>query len=209
MAHVLNLRHSSGTLMTQPQLIVGLQNPGSAYEKTRHNAGAWFIQEYARLLSLSLRPDKKLQGSIALIPNTQPACYLFIPNTFMNLSGQPIHQVMNYYKIPPKAVLVAHDELDLPPGVARLKAGGGHGGHNGLRSIIQHIGSAEFHRLRLGIGHPGHRDQVHHYVLHAPSQHDHHLIHTSIEKSLSCMPEVHLGHWSKAMQQLHTPASST
>lgn len=186
------------------QLIVGLQNPGIQYERTRHNAGAWFIQALLAHARLQLKADKKLQGMIGSLPHLDWPCYVFLPNCFMNLSGTPIQLVMQYYKIPPEAILVAHDELDLPVGTAKLKTGGGHGGHNGLRSTIQHLGTAEFHRLRIGIGHPGHRDHVHDFVLSAPSASDKKHIDEAIDKSLTVLPFALQGDWPKAMQLLHT-----
>lgn len=186
------------------QLIVGLQNPGTEYQNTRHNAGAWFLQALLEQTSLTLKTEKKLQGATAVLPNHTTNCYLFSPHCFMNLSGIPIHLIMQYYKITPQALLVAHDELDLPVGSAKLKTGGGHGGHNGLRSIIQQIGTTEFHRLRIGIGHPGHRDHVHDYVLSPPSRADKHHIDDAIQHSLAVLPFALRGDWPKAMQMLHT-----
>ncbi len=188
----------------QLQLIVGLQNPGAQYERTRHNAGAWFVQALLEQSNLTLKLDKKLQGMIAVLPNLDLPCYVFLPNCFMNLCGNPIQLIMQYYKIPKSALLVAHDDLDIPVGTIKLKTGGGHGGHNGLRSIIQHLGTNEFHRLRVGIGHPGHRDHVHDFVLNPPSISDKKLIDDTIKKSLSIMPFALQGDWSKAMQLLHT-----
>jgi peptidyl-tRNA hydrolase, PTH1 family len=186
------------------QLVVGLHNPGPEYKHTRHNAGAWFLQTLLEQENLTLTHEKKFQGASAVLPHQTPPCYLFLPNCFMNLSGNSIQLIMQYYKIAPQSLLVAHDDLDLPVGTAKLKTGGGHGGHNGLRSIIQHVGTNEFHRLRIGIGHPGHRDQVHDYVLSPPSRADRINIDDAIQQSLTVLPFALHGEWSKAMQMLHT-----
>ena len=148
------------------KLIVGLGNPSAEYEKTRHNAGAWFAVKISELFNATLRPEKKFQGNVGTVKIGADECRLMIPSTFMNLSGQAIKAIMTYYKLSNGSLLVAHDDLDLPAGTVKLKFNGGHGGHNGLRDIINHLGTQNFYRLRLGIGHPGHRDKVHDYVLH-------------------------------------------
>lgn len=150
-------------------LIVGLGNPGSKYEQTRHNAGFWFVEEIARLKGAHFRPEAKFSGDVCKVVLEGRDIWLLKPNTFMNLSGQSVNKLASFYKIPKDNILVAHDELDLDPGVVRLKTGGGHGGHNGLRDIINHLGK-EFQRLRIGIGHPGSRDDVVDYVLHRASK---------------------------------------
>lgn len=165
------------------KLIVGLRNPGSAYQGTRHNAGAWFVSSLAKSHNVTFKMEKKLQSELATITINQQPCKILLPLTFMNLSGLPIREVSQFYRLQPSEILVAHDELDLDPGRIKLKTGGGHGGHNGLRDIISHIGS-EFNRLRIGIGHPGHKDQVTNYVLGKPNQEDKQLVLTSIERAL-------------------------
>ena len=184
-------------------LIVGLGNPGSQYEQTRHNAGFWFVEEIARLKGAQFRPETKFSGLIAKVALEGRDVWLLKPDTFMNRSGQSVQKLAAFYKIPVDHILVAHDELDLDPGIARLKTAGGHGGHNGLRDIIAHLGK-EFHRLRIGIGHPGHRDQVSDYVLHRASQDDQISIENSIDDALRALPLIAEGSWEKAMHRLHT-----
>ena len=183
------------------QLIVGLGNPGEKYAKTRHNAGAWFVEQLARSASCQLRPESKFQGSTAAFT---AECHLLIPNTYMNNSGQSVKALASYYKIPPEAILVIHDELDLPPGIARLKFDGGAGGHNGLTDIIDHLHTKKFHRLRLGIGHPGQGRDVADYVLKPPSKSELHLIEQALQKAGEVLPIIMNGEFQKAMQQLHT-----
>jgi len=183
-------------------LLVGLGNPGADYEKTRHNAGAWLVETLAKQAALDLRAEKKFQGLCATLPTVE--CRLFLPTTFMNHCGQAIKAICQFYKIAPEAVLVAHDDLDLPAGTVKLKTGGGHGGHNGLRDTIQHLGGNHFHRIRLGIGHPGHRDRVHDYVLGRPSKADANAIHFAIADVLTVLPTILSGDMQKAMHQLHS-----
>jgi PTH1 family peptidyl-tRNA hydrolase len=189
--------------MSSVQLIVGLGNPGAQYEQTRHNAGFWFVEEVARQYGVVFRPESKFSGEVARIQVGGRDCWLLKPGTFMNRSGQAIQAIANFYKISPQSILVVHDELDLPAGVAKLKVGGGHGGHNGLRDTIAKIG-AEFARLRLGIGHPGHRDQVVDYVLKAPSKIDRQKLDDAIYEASRIVPDLLQGDFAKAMQQLHT-----
>ena len=153
------------------QLIVGLANPGPEYKNTRHNAGAWFIEELCRSNHTSLKNDPKYFGYTGKINVGEQEVRLLIPTTFMNLSGKSVSALANFFKIKPEQILVAHDELDMPPGVAKIKKGGGHGGHNGLKDIIAKMANnKEFYRLRIGIGHPGHKDRVTGWVLgRAPS----------------------------------------
>lgn len=186
------------------KLIIGLRNPGSAYEHTRHNAGAWFAQALTLRQRCSFKLDKKMQAELADLDIENHLSKVALPITFMNHSGQVTRAITQFYRIQPQEVLVAHDELDLPPGCARLKTGGGHGGHNGLRDIITQLGSSEFHRLRIGIGHPGHRDLVHQYVLNKPSIHDKQQIYDAIDRSVAVMPLVVSGNIAKAMNQLNT-----
>jgi PTH1 family peptidyl-tRNA hydrolase len=189
--------------MSSVQLIVGLGNPGEKYEQTRHNAGFWFVDEVARQYGAVFRPETKFLGLAARIQINAQDVWLLKPATFMNRSGQSVQALAKFYKIPVQAVLVVHDELDLEPGVAKLKVGGGHGGHNGLRDTIATMG-AEFLRLRLGIGHPGHRDQVVDYVLKAPSKPDSQLIEDASYRATRVLPELVRGELPKAMNQLHT-----
>ncbi|WP_425347688.1 aminoacyl-tRNA hydrolase [Spartinivicinus poritis] len=187
------------------QLVVGLGNPGAEYEDTRHNAGAMFVEMLARRYGTSLRSDKKFSGELGQVTIAGQAIRLLIPTTYMNLSGQAVGALANFYKIPPQAILVAHDELDIPPGTARYKQGGGHGGHNGLRDIIAKLGNCrDFARLRIGIGHPGHSKQVVNYVLSKPPQADQQLIDDAINTAIETIPEALTGTWSSAVQQLHS-----
>ena len=185
------------------QLIAGLGNPGAEYSETRHNAGFWFADELASAWQGQFRNEQKFQGEVCkLVANGQDV-WLLKPMTWMNRSGQAVAALARYYKIPPAAVLVVHDELDLPAGTARLKRGGGHGGHNGLRDLIQHLGK-DFARLRIGIGHPGHKDQVHDYVLGRPSRADHQQIEDAIWQATKILPKLLEHGLEKAMNELHT-----
>ena len=183
------------------QLIVGLGNPGPQYEKTRHNVGVWFVEKIA---TQAFQPVSKFFGLVSKATLGNQECFLLIPTTFMNHSGRSISALANYYKIPPEAILVAHDDLDLPAGQVRLKKDGGHGGHNGVRDVIAQLGSKQFHRLRIGIGHPGNREQVLDYVLSRPSKMDEEAIMTAIDSATSVMDEFISGNVDKAVQKLHT-----
>lgn len=185
------------------KLIVGLRNPGSAYAKTRHNAGGWFAEALVKQYNAVFKVEKKLHGELAEINLNNDSCKVLLPSTFMNHSGLPVRAVCQYYGIEPDEVLVVHDELDLPTGRSKLKTGGGHGGHNGLRDIISQLGGTGFHRLRIGIGHPGHKDLVLNYVLGKPSQDDKKNIDEAIESSIAVMPTVVSGNMAMAMNQLH------
>ncbi len=187
------------------KLIVGLGNPGTEYDRTRHNAGADFVAELARQYSASLSPDAKFFGLTARFLIGNQDVRLLIPTTFMNLSGKAVAAMANFYKIEPENILVAHDELDLDPGVARLKHGGGHGGHNGLRDTIKALGNnKDFARLRLGIGHPGNARQVVSYVLKRASQSEQQQIDDAIYAATKVMPLAVKGEWNAAMKELHT-----
>ena len=189
--------------MAAVQLIVGLGNPGPEYEATRHNAGFWFVDAVARRWHGQFRAEKKFHGDVARVTLDGHEVWLLKPGTFMNRSGQSVQAMARFYRIPPEAMLVAHDELDLPPGTARLKQGGGHGGHNGLRDIIDKLGTRDFLRLRLGIGHPGDSRQVTGYVLKKPGQDDRLAIEQAIDRSLDVLPDVIAGNLQAAMNRLH------
>ena len=192
-------------LIADIRLIVGLGNPGADYVNTRHNAGFWFIDLLAQHFSQSFRFEKRFNAEESKIRNQGEDVYLLKPLTFMNRSGQSVGAMMRYYKLKPSQILVVHDELDLEPGDNRLKQGGGHGGHNGLRDIIAHLGGErDFFRLRVGIGHPGDRNQVVNYVLHKPSIADLDAIEAANVRTLDVMPFVFEGRIDKAMQALHT-----
>lgn len=194
---------------TPIKLIVGLANPGKEYEKTRHNAGAWFIDEILREHDLSLRPEKKFHGLYTEAKIANESCHLLIPTTFMNLSGQSVQACANYFKIPPESILIIHDEIDLPTGIIRLKKDGGDGGHNGLKDIIAHLNTKQFFRLRIGVGRPApSRGEVVDYVLNAPSKLDRKLIDDAIQLGINTLPLIVHGDIAKAMQQLHTENSN-
>ncbi|WP_300427808.1 aminoacyl-tRNA hydrolase [uncultured Thalassolituus sp.] len=187
------------------RLIVGLGNPGAEYEQTRHNAGAWVIERLARLEGITLSPDKKFSGLAGKGRIGGQECYLLLPTTFMNRSGQAVSALANFYKILPSEILVVHDELDLPPGVARFKTGGGHGGQNGLRDIISRLGNNNgFHRLRIGIGHPGDKSQVTGHVLGRASKADQQSIDAAIDEAMRVLPDAVNGDLAKAMNRLHS-----
>lgn len=191
-------------MSTPIKLIIGLRNPGIAYESTRHNAGAWYVMALSKRNHLSFKPEKKIQGELAHLENESQGCKLLLPLTYMNLSGQPTQACCQFFKIQANEILVAHDDLDLEPGRIKLKTGGGHGGHNGLRDLINKLGTNEFHRLRIGIGHPGHRDQVHDYVLGKPSMPDRLLILDAIDRALALTPLLLSGDLARAMTTLNT-----
>lgn len=186
------------------QLIVGLGNPGAEYEDTRHNAGAWFVSALAKATQTVLRQEKKFQGLHGISRIDDHEFHLFIPSTYMNHSGQAVKALSHFYKIPPEAMLIAHDELDLPVGCVRLKSSGGAAGHNGLTDIISHLNTRHFHRLRIGIGRPLQSKQVVDYVLKSPSKADRLLIDRALEKANDVLPMLFLGHYQKAMHALHT-----
>ena len=174
--------------MSQIKLIVGLANPGAKYEGTRHNAGEWLVNELARMYNASLKEEAKYFGKVAKINTAQGEVRLLVPTTFMNLSGKAVGALANFYRIKPEEILVAHDELDLPPGVAKIKQGGGHGGHNGLKDIIASLGNSNnFYRVRIGIGHPGHKDLVAGYVLGKPAPQDQEKINSAVDEASRCV----------------------
>ncbi|ACL71626.1 aminoacyl-tRNA hydrolase [Thioalkalivibrio sulfidiphilus] len=185
------------------QLVAGLGNPGPKYTETRHNAGFWFVDALARRHGGTFRQENKFAGESARISLGGQEVWLLKPQTFMNRSGQSVKLLATFYKIPVESILVVHDELDLPPGEVRLKRGGGHGGHNGLRDIMAHLGK-EFLRLRLGVGHPGHKDQVVDYVLQRPSRDEEADILRAIDHGLDVMSEVIAGELERAMHKLHS-----
>jgi len=170
------------------RLIVGLGNPGGKYELTRHNAGSRFVCETARGAGVALRVEPKFEGRLASARIGPESVFLFIPGAYMNVSGLPVVKVARFYKISVDEILVVHDELELPPGEVRLKTGGGHGGHNGLRDLIKHLGSNAFRRLRLGIGHPGEGRDVASYVLKNPSAIEANLIEDAMCRALNDLP---------------------
>jgi PTH1 family peptidyl-tRNA hydrolase len=185
------------------KLVVGLGNPGPRYEQTRHNAGFWFADLLAERARGRFAMDSRFQGELARITLAGDELRLLKPTTFMNLSGQSAGAVARFFKLAPEQLLVVHDELDLPPGTARLKRGGGHGGHNGLRDLIRHIG-ADFWRLRVGIGHPGDRDQVVDYVLTRAPLEEEKAIRATLEDALAAVEKMLAQGAERAMHQLHS-----
>lgn len=191
--------------MSSPvQLIVGLGNPGPKYEQTRHNVGFVFVDALARAKGATFRPESKFHGDVCKLSLGGNDVWLLKPGTFMNLSGKAVAALARFYKLAPEAVLVVHDELDIAPGQLRLKQGGGHGGHNGLRDIIAQLGSRDFYRLRVGIGHPGSSRDVTNYVLGKASGDDSQLIENAIDDALHELPLILDGEWQKAMNHLHS-----
>ena len=185
------------------RLVAGLGNPGKEYAETRHNAGFWWVDRLASGENATLRMDPGMHGFTARIPGD---IWLIEPQTFMNASGRAVSALSRFYKIAPEHILVVHDELDLEPGAVRLKLGGGLGGHNGLKDIASHLGTRDFWRLRLGIGHPGEKKNVSDYVLKAPRKEEEELIQDAISKSLAAWPLIAKGQQQAAMLKLHTKA---
>lgn len=194
---------------TSIRLVVGLGNPGPQYQRTRHNAGADFVAVLAAHWGVALKAESRFAGDTARVAIAGSDVRLLIPATFMNLSGRAVGAMAGFYGIEAAAILVAHDEIDLPPGQARLKLGGGHGGHNGLRDIIRALANdAGFARLRLGVGHPGHASEVVEYVLWRAPAAEQELLAVSIEAALAVMPLAVAGDWNRAMKTLHTQTAS-
>lgn len=185
------------------KLVVGLGNPGREYEATRHNAGFWWVENLADAQRVRLQAESKFFGRVGRLASGPHDCWLLLPQTFMNASGRAVQALSAFYKIEPDEILVVHDELDLEPGTARLKKGGGVAGHNGLKDIAARLGP-DFWRLRIGIGHPGDRAEVVNYVLHPPRQEETDLISGAIEHSLEVWPLILAGEMEKAMHRLHT-----
>ncbi|MDG1731876.1 MAG: aminoacyl-tRNA hydrolase [Thalassotalea sp.] len=192
-------------MTTNIQLVVGLGNPGPEYTKTRHNAGVWFVEELARQYNISLSPDKKYSGLYGKGLIGSNVVHLLIPTTFMNRSGKAVAPLANFFRIPVENILVAHDELDIDPGVCKIKQGGGHGGHNGLRDIIACMANnKDFYRLRIGIGHPGHRDRVTGFVLGKAPANEQSLLEQAIDEGARCFEIWEKDGLKKAQNRLHT-----
>ncbi len=187
-------------------LIVGLGNPGAQYEQTRHNAGFWFLDALARVYDGQFRPETKFFSDVCKLSVAGQQIWLQKPNTFMNRSGQAVSALAKFYKIPLANILVVHDELDLAPGVARLKKGGGHGGHNGLRDIAAQMGGKDYYRLRLGIGHPGVGRDVSGFVLGRAPSSEESLIDDAMAEAQAVLPLILSGEFEKAMNRLHSAA---
>ena len=183
------------------KLVVGLGNPGKEYERTRHNAGFWLVERFAQANGMVLRKDPKFK---ALVGKTSNGAWFLLPQSFMNLSGQPVQMLAGFFRIKPEEVLVVHDELDFPPGTVRLKQGGGIAGHNGLKDISQRLATHEYWRLRLGVGKPPAGTEGADYVLQKPSAEDRAAIDAAIQKSLEVLPQILAGDVQAAMNKLHT-----
>ncbi len=185
-------------------LIVGLGNPGKTYAETRHNAGFRFIEALLRTAGANLKAEKRFSGDAGRVEIAGRDVWVLKPSTFMNGSGEAVARLSRFYKIVPENILVIHDEIDLPSGTVRLKSGGGHGGHNGLRDIINKTGSKEFMRLRIGIGHPGTAAQVESYVLKKASQAEQQQINAAIDAALMQVDEIICGNYGQVMNDLHS-----
>ena len=186
-----------------PELIVGLGNPGAEHARDRHNVGYWFVEAVAASFGGSFKADRKLQGESCRITTAAGPLRLLKPTTYMNLSGQSVRQALDYYKVDVRQVLVVHDDIDLPPGVARFKRGGGHGGNNGLRDVIRHCGR-DFLRLRIGVGHPGRKEQVVGYVLRPPGADDLVRIEQALQEAQRALDVLLTEGLDRATTALHT-----
>lgn len=190
--------------MGKIKLIVGLANPGAEYAETRHNAGAWYVDLLTRRYNQSLKEESKFFGYTARLNIANQDIRVLVPTTFMNLSGKAVLAMANFYRIEPDEILVAHDELDLPPGIAKLKLGGSNGGHNGLKDIANKFGNnPNFYRLRIGIGHPGNKNKVTGFVLGKPPASELKLIDDAIDESVRCTDILIKDDMTKAMNRLH------
>ena len=188
------------------KLLVGLGNPGQEYEATRHNAGFWWLQDVARELKVNLAAERAYHGRVGRTQVQGSNLWLLEPQTFMNLSGKSVAALARFFKIAPEEILVAHDELDLPPGQAKLKFGGGHAGQNGLRDIHAQLGTGNYWRLRIGIGHPGDKSEVSNWVLGKPMSEQRTAMQAAIARSVKAIDSIVRGEMEKAMQQIHTEA---
>lgn len=194
-----------------PRLIIGLGNPGAEYAKTRHNAGFWFCERLANDLGISLSKETRfhgIAGSVRAGKNTPHGLWLLLPQTFMNRSGQAVRALAQFYRIEPGEMLVVHDELDLPPGQLRLKFGGGLGGHNGLKDITAHLGTQDYWRLRVGIGHPGERNEVVNYVLKPARKEEQAEIDAALDRVLLAWPDIEHGNMDAAMRRINAKPSA-
>ena len=186
------------------KLIVGLGNPGPDYTDTRHNAGFWWVDEVSRVLKAPMTLDRNYFGTVARTSVNDQNLWLLEPQTFMNLSGKSVGALARFFKITPEHILVAHDELDLPPGEVKLKRAGGHAGHNGLRDIHSQLGSPDYWRLRIGIGHPGDKNDVANWVLKKPMLDDRIAIGQGLDRALKALPHLLAGEMDKATVLIHT-----
>jgi len=192
---------------SQLRLIVGLGNPGADYAKTRHNAGFWFCERLAHELGAPLKHESRFHGLVGTSRAT--GVHLLLPQTFMNRSGQAVRALMQFYRVEPAEMLVVHDELDVPPGQMRLKFGGGLGGHNGLKDITAHLGTQDYWRLRIGIGHPGDKNEVIHYVLKPPRKEEQTEIDDALNTALLAWPLLAQGEYEAATQRINSKPGAT
>ncbi len=188
---------------SQIKLICALGNPGDKYAQTRHNAGFWLLGKLSAEQGLSLSLNNRFKSLVGDYHYQSNVIRVIAPQSFMNKSGEVLAPFAKFYQLQPSQLLVVHDEIDLPPGVVKFKTGGGHGGHNGLRDIIKHLGSGDFHRLRIGVGHPGDKDKVVSYVLNRPTFAESQLIDAGMDKALAVLPHILQGEFSLAMNALH------
>ena len=188
------------------RLVVGLGNPGKEYERTRHNAGFWLVERFASAKGLSFRKDPKYQALVARVEggDAPSGAWLLMPQSYMNASGRAVQMLAGFFKIKPEEILVVHDELDFPPGVAKMKQGGGIAGHNGLRDISQRIGSHDYWRLRLGVGKPPGTESGADYVLQKPPAEERAAIDAAVDRALAVLPQILAGDMQGAMNKLHT-----
>jgi len=197
-------------MQAKPRLIVGLGNPGAEYAETRHNAGFWFCERLSAQLGVSFSSESRFHGRVA--HEREARIWLLMPQVFMNRSGMSVGALARFHRIAPGEILVVHDELDIPPGQLRLKFGGGLGGHNGLKDISAHLGTQDYWRLRVGIGHPGDRNEVVNYVLKPPRREEQVEIDAALKRGLELWPLVEKADWNAAMQRANvrplTPKSS-
>jgi PTH1 family peptidyl-tRNA hydrolase len=189
-------------MQAAPRLIVGLGNPGAEYSETRHNAGFWFCEQLARELGAGFANESRFHGRVAQARAV--GVWLLQPSTFMNRSGQAVGAFIRFHRIAPAEILIVHDELDISPGDLRLKFGGGLGGHNGLKDITAHLGTQDYWRLRIGVGHPGDRNEVVNYVLKPPRREEQELIDTALNRALLAWPLIAKGDWNAATKDIHT-----
>jgi PTH1 family peptidyl-tRNA hydrolase len=202
-------REAKTNLSEDIRLIVGLGNPGREYERTRHNAGFWWVDAIAERRHGAWKKEPKFFGWTAKVSEGARDFALLKPATYMNESGRSVGTFMRFFRIEPAQILVVHDELDLPPGTVKLKKGGGTGGHNGLEDIVEHLGTKDFWRLRIGIGHPGHKDLVADYVLDPARREEQELIGPPFERSLELLPRLATGRLQDAVTWLHTTPKAT
>lgn len=201
------MRIAQGEAFMALKLLVGLGNPGPQYDGTRHNAGFWWIDRVAQLAGAALVPEKGFYANLAKVNIGGQPVWLMQPMTFMNKSGQAVGAMARFYRIEPQEILVVHDELDLRPGQVKLKIAGSHAGHNGLRDIQAHLGTPDYWRLRLGVGHPGVKAEVINWVLGKPSKEDRQAIDQAIEHTLGALPQMLSGQMDLAMRHVHTQPS--